>query len=190
MARGKKDWVVGPWTSDRDQPSGVAGTQFYTLIDGAELEEKDDRLTVLRIVGDLWTIPTDATNMANGGILYWHGIKVFETDNAGALLPLVPFNFADADASWMYIRMGYFVCHDRDTGGGRLMMETLSKSDHLYSNSGWGGDHIDIQVKRKLQANEVLICAMGAQQDLPYDNGGLGVSLTHNIWLRTLVGNL
>jgi len=194
IAKGKKDWVVGPWAVDRDQPVGQTGTQFYTLIDGAELEEKDDRLTVLRIVGDLWTIPTDTTtNMALGGALYWHGIKVFETDNTGAILPQFPLDTVDADAKWMYLRVGYTVwVNDSFGGGARVLARTPAASTHMYGNSGWGADHIDIQVKRRLEGNEVLLLAMGlGVPDRPYDSTAANTtSAYHAIFLRTLVGNL
>lgn len=194
LGKSKKDWIVGPWEEDRDQPLGGSGTQFYTLIDGAELEEKDDKLTVLRVVGDIWTIPVQiATGMALGGIKYWQGIKVFETDNTGAILPQFPVDAVDADASWMYLRVGWKSFIQTDIGGGaRAIIADTGHSNHFYSNSGWGGDHIDIQVKRRLEANEVLLLAMGADVNLPYDTANLAnnTSLTHAVFVRTLVGNL
>jgi len=195
LAKSKKDWIVGPWDEDRDQPLGMNNTQFYTLIDGAELEEKDDRLTVLRVVGDAWTIPVqNATGMSQGGILYWMGLKVFETDATGLILPQYPNNAVDADASWMYLRVGYSTFFPQDIGGGaRHIASQGSRSSHFYSNSGWGNEHIDIQVKRRLEGNEVLLLAMGADIRLPYDdaaNPSGTNSLTHYIFVRTLVGNL
>lgn len=193
LARGKKDWVVGPWAEDRDQPVGQTGTQFYTLIDGAELEEKDDKLTVLRVVGDIWTIPVDiATGMAHGGIRYWHGIKVFETDNAGLILPQFPSDFVDADASWMYLRVGFQCWMAQDTGSGARQIATIpGQSWHMYANSGWGQTHIDIQVKRRLEGNEVLLLAMGAVVALPFDTSVANTtSLTHGVFVRSLCGNL
>lgn len=191
LAKGKKDWVVGPWTTDRDQPLGQTGTQFYTLIDGAELEEKDDRLTVLRIVGDVWTVPVrTATGLADGGGKYWYGIKVFETDNTGALLPVFPLDGVDADANWMFLRVG-FTSWEPNTDGGGVTRCRYTESHHGYANSGWAGAHIDVQVKRRLQDNEVLILAAGMQVELPYTSG-LSTNFTceHNIFVRTLVGNL
>jgi len=62
----------------------------------------------------------------------------------------------------------------------------------MYGNSGWGGDHIDIQVKRRLAANEVLILAMGASIDNTHTTSASGatISCAHHIFVRTLVGNL
>lgn len=193
IAKGKKDWIVGPWELDVDQPNGQSGTQFYTLIDGAELEEKDDRLTVLRIVGDIWSIPTHPTTRnAMGGGMYWHGIKVFETDNSGAILPQFPSDAIDADASWLYLRQGYQCWIPFDFGGGQIA-QGAAESLHGYSNSGWGGSHIDVQVKRRLEANEVLLLAMGGNAPLlPWDSNVSPASYAwaHGVFVRTLVGNL
>lgn len=191
IAKGKKDWVVGMWTQDLDQPVGATGTQFYTLIDEQELEEKDDKLTVLRVVGDIWTFPQSATGGSyNGAVRYWHGIKVFDLDSAGALLPMSPFDANDADADWMYLRTGFCALGpDFGDPAGANLHTTHFRSEHLYQNAGWGGEHIDIQVKRRLSARQVLILAMGAVGDnLFFERAATAV--THFGFVRVLVGNL
>jgi len=190
ISKGKKDWVVGVWGSEDDQPLGVAGTQFYTLVDDSVLEQKDDKLTVLRIVGDLWTHPggTDAVTIA-GGIKYWWGIKVFELDSAGQLLPQTPVDFVDADGNWMFLRVGFFGSQVNISAANRYY--EVFQSEHMYGNSGWGQNHIDIQVKRKMGARDVLILAMGAQAYLPLETAyGSCTSVSHSAFMRVLVSNL
>jgi len=81
--------------------------------------------------------------------------------------------------------------HQDIGGGARFIAADAGRSQHYYSNSGWGGDHIDVQVKRKLEGNEVLLLAMGAMVLLPYDSTvAANTSLTHSIFVRSLVGNL
>jgi len=190
LAKGKKDWVVGVWGTDQDQPLGVANSQYYTLVDDSVLEQKDDKLTVLRIVGDLWTWPggSDAVTIA-GGIQYWWGIKVFELDSAGALLPQAPIDFTDADGSWMFLRVGFFGSQVNVNGTNRFY--EVYQSEHAYSNSGWGGNHIDIQVKRKMGARDVLILCMGAVTYLPLVTAyGTATSCIHAAFMRVLCSNL
>lgn len=191
IAKGKKDWVVGIWGEDVDQPVGLNSTQYYTLITEDVLEDKDDKLTVLRIVGDFWTLPIDGpSGIAVGSIKYWHGIKVFEVDETGALLPQSPNDVDNADGSWMYLRVGYKNHAVLRAGDGvtNYSQETM-RSRHLYQNSGWGEDHIDVQVKRRLTGREVLIFAAGCQ-GVTWGQVGSVSSCTHAGFLRILVGNL
>jgi len=186
LAKGKTDWIVSSFI-DVDQPLGLVNTdfQYYTLIDEATLEEKDDKLTVLRICGEAWTFPQGPGGRAGGTIEYHHGIKVFEVDSGGALLPLTPEDPDDRDAGghmgWMHLTSGFTMWN-----GGVV-------DEPYFSPSGFqkfGGSHkIDLTVKRKLEGREVLIFAMGAANWSWFVNQG-ATACIHGLRLRTLVGNL
>lgn len=191
VTKGKKDWVVGIWGEDTDQPVGPSSTQFYVLIDEQTLEDKDDKLTVLRIVGDLWTRPIAAGGGSYAGALkYGWGIKVFEVDNTGALLPQTVLDFQEADANWLFMRVGSVEYQIRqDTNPTPQVWTEVYETQHMYQNSGWGMHHIDVQVKRRMSANEVLILAMGAIGDNKF-GARAATACEHAAFLRVLVGNL
>lgn len=171
--RMKGDWIVmindncptALTVEPCDAPT-LAGAEAGTflLIDTADVGAKQDSLTCMRIVGDIH----HACRVAYGGSLLtpgsfrgdrwilYEGIYKSMSDDLGAIVVLDPRASLDMESDqWMWRRTTMFHAGVFTNSGGTIRsFEQFDNGQEISSNGG--GAHIDVVVKRKLSASDVL----------------------------------
>lgn len=148
------DWIVSSWPN-RSQWSltwPMNAAALLALITPADLEAKDDKLTVLRIRGSisigkfLDPLGVEATRFPT---VHW-GIMVQESDNADAVLLQDPMDDIDADGKWLWLDQVV------DYSGVRLLENVAAPvgTNNFVQSMKWP---VDVKAKRKMGSRDQLI---------------------------------
>jgi len=179
--RRQTDWVA----FHLDDISGLiispAMPQGYALIDGSDMSEKDGKLTVERVVGDVIIFdPKDGAGTQTHSELlrYYYGIKVYELDQNSNIVGLDPDNANDMEAQWLTLGHGLWSAESMTTAGVTIFP---------YAHHGAAHFHIDVHVRRKLTEREILVMDIGFAPLLAAGGPGATVTATAVLRLRTLV---
>jgi len=161
------------WISFIEQDTFASVTEAFALIDDQDLVDKDGKLTVERIVGEVLLVPIDAGGGATS-TLAWEGIIVSDLDNAGLVTPWDPADGIDAEGPWLWRRV-------RQVGvalAGATPVNTLAFE--LETN------HIDVSARRKMHERQDLLYVVRFQGSIITGQpAATGFNIVMN--LRTLV---
>lgn len=164
---GKGDWVVG---LNSECPIDVIVTAceeptqdpplLFALVDSTDIADKQDKLTVVRTVGEIpatcfWQISNGGTGPVNfHSVVSLHeGIYVSTVDPLGNVLGMDPALSADLESdSWMWLRKRILVFSGKVGGG-----DTIAAAAQMTEGSDPMGPHIDLRVKRKLEQGFELV---------------------------------
>jgi len=167
----KGDWVVGVSQAcvetinhsncDDEERTPTA----FSLIDSQDLMDKEDKLTVVRTVGELHATMTQIVTNSDTGprafsrIYTFHeGIYVAGADASGppaTVIQLDPSVSADIELdTWMWLRHRSLIISGQ-VAGSAVSIVAGSFGDGTDAM----GHHIDLRVKRKLERGQELIYA-------------------------------
>jgi len=176
--RRQTDWIVSAEGLVLDPSPAFGDTVLIDLINDIDLDDHDDQLTVVRIVGELhfWDIGENRCDTA----INWRGfagIYKTESDATGAVIELAPDDGIDGDSeAWMWRHS--FIAFPQ----GLSISPDLGNS----ASSLWKGrysTHIDLRVMRKMGGREHLVLAFR----LFTDGSGSEAGYNALLQLRTLV---
>jgi len=165
----KGDWIIGASEncstgipqracSSSDIPTPLA----FSLIDSQDLLDKEDKLTVVRTVGEIYRSFFVETGPGASGTDFWcaqmtvhEGIYVAGSDGGlptATVIQLDPSVPQDLELdTWMWIRHTSIICSNlSSTGGSFVSGEPGDGTEPL-------GAHIDLRVKRRLIRGEELV---------------------------------
>lgn len=173
------DWVVGMDFNCPEEVSFANTCQAmaedpptptdFSLIDSQDLLDKEDALTVVRIVGDVpmwvWCIDPAFVGIAAATCTIREGIYVAGADGAlptANVISLNPGVPGDVELdSWMWLRTRVFKFAAFQGGGGPgATVQFQSGQDYAPGSN----DHLDIRVKRRLKRGQELVytaCSFG-----------------------------
>lgn len=164
-------------------PAG-SPTFEYSLLAAQDVIDHTDKLTVLRVVGNIGFVfdppLVGSTNIVDSkaSITIMEGVYVADTDDAGSFLVHNAALGADAEASWMWRNMRILSVHDMidlSPAVGATVTRSVLTTDVV---------HVDIPVKRKLGDRNLLLYTCTAINNSPQSSHG---SLFIVGDLRTLV---
>ena len=144
--RRQTDWIptVAPITTVQNvSPSNPA---LIALVDEVDVLDKQDHLTVERIVGEFFAIPLE--NGGNPVPVVWMaaGIIVSDLDNTGGVTSYNPTDPDDAEAAWLWRKSWLW----GTTAG-------IAAPVHAFPITS-----LDVHVRRKMGQREVLLlCITG-----------------------------
>jgi len=139
------DWISGSQGPDPENPIGATPVQFV-VINTQDLDDHDDRFTVVRIVGEVYfrcRIPA---------IDFWQtiswGIYKTTSNTAGTIIALSPSSLTDEDSEdWMFLRTVPLINHSGAQGIGAV------------TSNNYASAHFDIRVQRKLEGLQQIVLA-------------------------------
>lgn len=170
------DWVVGidhncglPIPSDQPCTGGgtdpgtfLNDTLDFSLIDTSDIQDKEDALTVVRVVGDLPMFASIRGVLADNSFLLRtitvrEGIYVSTVDPNGVAIDMDPRTAGDMESDcWLYLRTRTFKFAAVGVTGSHVCM-WQSGADYSQQQN----DHLDLRVKRKLKRGQELIYTAG-----------------------------
>lgn len=162
----KGDWVIGAESnclipldvsSDCQDTPTTALSTFLSLIDSQDLLDKEDAMTVVRIVGDVpvsFRISTpEGSNPPLVLMTMREGIYVAGADGALPVADVIANNPALTEDleldSWMWLRTRSF--HLQGPLGGGVAWQSPQDYAQLMNT------HLDLRVKRKLKRGQELV---------------------------------
>jgi len=157
--------------------------QGYALVDGSDMSEKDGKLTIERVVGDVILFgPKDGAGVGTHSELlrYWFGLKVYELDQNSNIVGLDPDNQNDMEAQWMTIGHGLWSSETITTAGVTIF-------PYATQERGSAHFHIDVHVRRKLTEREILVFDLGFGVVLGAGGQGQTITASALLRMRTLV---
>lgn len=170
------DWVVGvdspcmlPIVINDDCQADpfTSPTTDFSLIDTTDITDKEDALTVVRVVGDMpmlsWLADTGSPGFHMIVVTVREGIYVSTVDPNGVAIDMDPRLPADMESDcWLYLRSRVFkfgwIGGTDGAGGTTKTMLWQSGGDYATQQN----DHLDLRVKRKLKRGQELIYTVGA----------------------------
>lgn len=159
------DWISGSQGFDEEN-SVLIGPQFFTIINLADLEQHNDRMTVCRMVGQIYF--RQRKSAANDFSVICWGIYHGQSDGAGSVFPLSPSSLQDADSeNWLFRRTVALVDNSAAVGSDML---------NSYESAAF-----DTRVMRKLEGLEQLVLAVQIDFTTSPSPAFVGV------WMRSLV---
>lgn len=167
----KGDWVVLAHTdcpvqlhdAQNCQPDEftAANVDVFTLLDGGDLREKEDALTIVRQVGEigvLWKVhlTTGTTSSASLSICQINEhIVIGTTDDTGAVAVLDPRRDVTMESDCILWRRRSFVTMALPASGAGGFC-SVDEDTHEYASG-----HLDLRVKRRLTQGTELFYAVG-----------------------------
>lgn len=150
-------------------------TQGFALVDDTDMEEKDGRLTVERVVGQVMLYgPSDVTGATFDPCFVHMGLILSDLDNTGSVTAFSPASPIDLEGPWMWLDR-VFVPSANDSAGFNI------------NTTNWGTKvDIDVHVRRKMHERQDLMLIM-AVSAFPSAVGPLATHCNADVWMRTLV---
>jgi len=162
------DWIGGGSALETEFPV-TAVPQAYSLIDLQDLDEHVDRMTVIRIRGEI-TFTRQVTDAQEFAIICW-GVAIQTTNSLENLIQLNPAAFDDQDSEdWLW------------RGSAVLAPQGVPVGSRSYANATNGLIEVDIKAQRKMEGEQILLLWAALDAFTP---GGDDILLWRN--LRVLV---
>jgi len=143
--RRQTDWipqVEGTWL----QSSIALSPMLIALVDEVDIEEKQDHLTIERIVGEFHVYVRKAAGTLTEGLIY-AGIIVTDVDTTGGVTAFSPEDDDDSEGEWLWRRSwGFF---------------PTTATDVRVLNAEFP-THLDVHVRRKMGQRQALILSITA----------------------------
>jgi len=144
---------------------------LIALVDEVDIEEKQDHLTIERVVGEVFVYTRAVSGNLTEAIIY-AGIIVSDVDTSSGVTPFSPSDDDDSEGEWLWRRAwGFF---------------PATAADVRVLNAEWP-THLDVRVRRKMSQRQALLLCITAVPT-PFSTGVLAptdIDVALNI--RTLV---
>jgi len=143
--RRKTDWIQARFLFSED-PISSGTAFFFDVTDLTDLEDHNDQMTVVRIVGDLlWQQPLLSMNSAT--VLRWGIMRTPEDEGTGIIMDMSPINSSDLDyEDWLTLGTEYF--NSEGTNGSAGVGEIVIRKTP-----------VDLRVMRKLEGLQKIVIA-------------------------------
>ena len=185
VARKKLSWLVfwetGIGSLSRVMTAaGVAIQTARTLVTEAEVEDHDDDLTVLRVIGEYGFFVENAATAVDRPYQHECGIMARESIDAGSVTPSLALAAVAEEYPWSWLRTWNGLPDGVSSQGQHGMLDAITPGTAL--------EKVDIRVKRKLRSGDELYWITNSQI-VPYGGNLLpaNADLFLHDWLRVRI---